>query len=640
MHSDSNLKASQTFTSISSQSWGQGLVLLFLFIALPLTLTSCGGGDTKDESKSSGKGLESSMKRAEDARDAAKEEGADELYPDEFEEAEGFIAEAKEKIEEGKEKTAKSRLSKARSRFATLIKKCESYNKAEEEFAEADEAVKKARALADQAQAGVNAKDEYSKATADYSKIYASYEEETDSGKIKSLARKLKYLENTFKSIATRAKDNKLIKEKAEQELKALAQLKKEAIEAEAEKYALRTFKDAEQLERGGTTDLKNGRFQQAYADLQRATTLFTDAIQQAKSEKKFQEQLASNNNGSNPQNNGNPNPQNPVNDNGSSDPDVAVNDNDTDTGPDLSGLTDEEIIIAENIGKLLPSLASKISNYDPSTGEVTLNYGEGKTLQKDVSKAHKNMDFRNTMIPKSSTPKPTPQGLQPPGNNQNEPTGDVSFMAHTGGAFVIPIPLKSDLTIQFTTQVLTMDGSGHMGPWLMVESKGKTRWYANFCTLQKFTNGSRKGTVKSTIKERNRPANNWFDKKNPIPMIVESLKDPDDEKKAIIKIFHAGEDEPSCATRIKSDTSGFIGWSWSRTKFMIMDLTIKGTIDKAKVVEILKKKGVDFGAAPKSRTKKNDKVASNTPKNSSSKRSGSSKKSSTGTTLADEFDY
>lgn len=611
------------------------LLALAAVVALgPVLLTSCSGGD-EDEEKKSVEGLDSYLEKAETARDEAKAAGAEELFAEDFEAALEYLVDAEQLVEDGEERKAKSKMRTARTKFSSLQKKSESLKKSVDAAKEALEAAKKAREEAVAVDAATNASREFER----NEKQLATYEEMISSSKdttrLVAAARNLSRLESSYRATIEIAKENKVVKEKAMAEQKALEEWKKKAEEAETEKYASSALLYARQLERSGSTDLKNGQFLNAYRDLQGAVKAYSDAIEQARNEKRHRESLASNNNGNNPDVNAPP-PVTP----GAADvstPDVDVPPDDGSGLP--AGLSDEEIILAENIGKLLPSLESGTSTYDPATGVVVLNYQDGtnQALARDAVTTSKNISYKNPFAPTKKNPIPGAP------DEPEESAGALSFAANTRGSFLIPIPLEADgLTFDYSIQIQTMDGVGHMGPIFLTDEKAATRWYANYCTLEKFERGNRKGKQPSSVSERNAPPNNWFDKKRPIHMVIQVAVPedaPEDRKDvAAIKIFHDDEPEPSCVAPVKATDYGFLGWFWFRTKFSIHDLVIRGKINKEFAIEILKKKGVDFGKAP---SRRSEKVATKpAPRTPARETPPASQPAGKGTSLADEFDY
>jgi hypothetical protein len=174
----------------------------------------------------------------------------------------------------------------------------------------------------------------------------------------------------------------------------------------------------------------------------------------------------------------------------------------------------------------------------------------------------------------------------------------EISFGANTKGFFLIPVPLKSEITIDYTVNLQTMDRDGSMGPVLFADSPNDC-WFIDWVTIRAFSPGRAVATQPSPIEERRQSANMWFDKVNMINMKVKVVADEEEEGKSRLFVYYNDESQPSNVSgAFPSDVSGFVGFRWYRTKVNIKNLRITGILDKGRALELLKRQGVKVGSA------------------------------------------
>lgn len=552
-------------------------------------VTSCGGGGDgkgQGESEDDGASIEDLRDEVEEARKAAAEAGADKFFAKNFEKAISKFEEGEELVDEGKERDAKYKYRFALREFEKLAKNSV---EVKEELEAAQEAAKEVGAKREEAlaaKANETARREFERAEELYATVNAALES-GEASKIRGAQAGFKRVIEAYDDAIRMSKEQAVVKLKAEGEKTAMAEVKKEAVEAGAEEYAKSDFLFAEQQERGADAELLAGNFDAAYRGYRSATQSYAAAITNAKVMKDLAQSSSSGGasvpapTGAEPEFPELPAPPPPDIGGGELEPGGSVDRLPGDLDP-------KDMVIQEHIAKLAPSLAGGPSSYDPVSGQVMLDYSSGEVLRKDISpKFQLRPDYISWKDPF------VPQTL--PGEEEQEALA-LSFEANTKGQFIVPVPLTGKITIDYRVELMVMDSVGAMGPLLLSDDTTKTCWWVDFATLHRFVDRRTPAKVLPRIPERRRSANYWFDKKQPISMRVEVVPVEGEEGKSRIQVYYnmAAESEPSTVSpSFDSDASGFVGFRWSRVKFKIRSFQITGTLDKDKAIELLKEQGV-----------------------------------------------
>ncbi|MBI4604651.1 MAG: hypothetical protein HY721_22035 [Planctomycetes bacterium] len=255
----------------------------------------------------------------------------------------------------------------------------------------------------------------------------------------------------------------------------------------------------------------------------------------------------------------------------------------------------EDEAFLREHYKKLTPS--GQIE-YDHGTGFVSIDYTEGKHVQKDVQIV--TLPRKEHLIFKPPD-QPTRGGgaLSPEDQKKMAP---FSFEGNTVGLIVFPVPFRYYVRVEWYTQIRTMDNNADFNVHVMFDPKKRAGYMTNWVKIGTSTKGAvpMRGTPPKFLK----PANEWFDKQKAIPMLVE-YRMPDPEKTEggplgsglLTNVYFNDDSETELDTRLttkfpsKTYQRGLVGFGWSRAKAAVMDLRLTGILDKEAAVEILRAK-------------------------------------------------
>ncbi len=572
--------SSQIFPSKGGGSSGRVRTALTLVIASVLCgalLTSCASESGDDSGSSASGSAEKAKVEAQAARKKAEEANAKEVFPEKFAKAVERLDDGDDLLDSGENSKAKQKYRYAKRGFDDVAKKAviviDKYDAAVKFKEEVDRVLQQAVAAGAQTTAATDFADTQTRYQAVWEGI-----ESLESAKIDGAKRNLTRIRDDFQELVTTARQNAVLKDKAINEREAMAKMKAAAKDNPGVKvHAAQDLVYAEQSEREADSDFEAGNYQRALSGYQLAGQNFTAAIERAENMKKL---LASTSN---------PNPNTPQPIPVGRDIRPAPTEPIPGTEDPFAGLelTAEDLAVAENIKLLLPSFGTK-SVYDAATQRVTLDYSSANLLRNDLSKNLKNnskyLSFKDPML----------MGSQGPGGSGGGDFQSFAFSGNTQGLFLIPVPLKGDIVFEYTVNLMTMDQQGSMGPVLLSDEMGRSAWQADFAILRRMVKGKRPASKPSMKREYRKSANYWFDKVAQVPMRVEARPDESKEGYHRIYIYYNGEAEPTnVGAAYKSETVGYIGWSWRRVKFVIRDLRITGTLDVSEAAKILRKKGL-----------------------------------------------
>ena len=566
--------------------------------ALPI---GCDGGGATKESK--GPKIEEKIEQASALQQEAEAAGADKVDPEAFEAAVKKLEAAQSLNAEGKEKPANSKVGGAIKDFKELLARAGESKKFEEEAAVSKKDADKTVAALKREKVDENAPEAFK----EIESLIAAADQNLKSG----VATKLFDAKRSYdrvKDMATQARkdarENKDYKAKSEEQRKLAAEAEGKAVQANAEKIALSEMTQGRRALRTGDEAAKEAKFRNAFDEFRRAEDSFNSALQQASSD------LASA---------GNPPPAGGVAIVDVPAPEesakkkrgkaAAAAPPDTEKPPELEEVppepgaisAEDEIFLVQNINKLINSGVDIV--YDQTSGELTVEYLFGDQLRVDVI-------YPLGPIPPKQVYWKDPQlriGSKDIKNEADKKALSHSFNANTSGMFLLPIPFRDHVTVEYRLEVGMMDSAGGMTCMTMASKDGKSYVGANFGTVEVWANGAKRGTTPPKEAAKRRSPNMWFlkDGRNMRIEYKPSDKPADAGKKSMVRILIEGQEdlEEVSASKPFPSRSGFVGFTWSRTKFNVRGLKISGKLDKQAAVQALKKKmGVKEGdgdAAP-----------------------------------------
>ena len=618
------------------------LLSLFFSVALvstPVYLSSCGGENATKASKkkpSSKRGSGSDDELA-DARKGAKSartkvrKSAPKLLASDWKKAEKLYASAQKAEDAGKESSAAKKYRSARKAFRSLRRKLAD---AKKERGEIDKILDKVKELEEKAR-GVSADKLAQDVFNDAAALLASAQNLMREGDANSLATAKDELDEAstlFAEAVDTASDAERDKAEALAEAKLAAEDKAKAKELGADQKAVNDWREGERLERTAKQHLADANFTGAIAAFQRASSQYQRAIstvemadraaeQQALSEKerkKYEEQLAQRRKeeaerqlqlAAQRKRDTSVSPSTPIVIGG------GVKDHHTVmAGTAMSKAAEEfnaerftqtlapedEEFLRAHYRKLSPQLF-----YDPETGVALLDYEDGAAMQKDL---HKQV---NTLRKKRFISFINPMTYDP---DDAESGRASSFQANTQGMFLIRVPFKYHVRVDFRMSIQTMDASGLFHTLVMFDPKKKNHYLTKWLAVGVSPRGRSPRWSSYPDPEFSRSANYWFDKTRDVPMIIKYSTPIEDTDGTETPEELAEFGEFSCTYDVGLDekkntyetdsafgTGGFVGFKWSRTKYTVKKLKIVGILDKEMAVQILKKKV----KAPKKKKKK-----------------------------------
>lgn len=523
---------------------------------------SCGGESETDKERTA---YDKSLKAAEDAKSELEQAGTDKLFTIEFRKCNSSLEKAKEKAEEENLKSASSAAKKAARGFKRLIKKAKDSEEAMKEVLALKEEATEARKEATKKKT----KEHAPRAFGDAEKHFKNCEKLAKDPKFLTRAKQIcKLCKETYEEAIELASENAKLRDRAEAAREAMLAIKKQAKEAGAEKKAAQDWLYANREERKGNAGLKELNFHESLSSFESAETAYGQAIEQIQiadniakqieeDQKRAEEQqklLEAEASGQDNQ-----------------DDQVEVDLEDDTSAADLD---DTDSFLEENI----ENLALGIEDFDPITGEITLDYTIGpETFKKDYKavslKSKKYIGFWDPMMNKEAV--------------ESEPEMHLSFRGSDEGFVTLPVPLKAPLTVEWTTYLQVMDITGNMGPVIFSQSGNKKYWWVDFLTFRRIVaKRSPKAYKKKVHKKFKRSPNYWFNKGRKVDMRLEVQPYEKKDGHWLLSIFYdVGEDlgeKPLNKMVIKPDMGhGYVGWRWRRVKFMLRKLRVTGLLDK-----------------------------------------------------------
>ena len=572
------------------------LVVSTIF-ALAIGGFSCGGGE---EEQKETEDLTSVFEDAEDAISDLKRADKDKLFAEVLGKARDNLEEAEDADSEGKTKSAKSKLKRIKRDVAKALKSLAAV-KAELKTVKksqrtADAAKKKAQA----AKADVNAPNEFKEATETYESAVSSAKS-TSSSKLKAAGKRFRLAAELYDDALTTAKENNALKANIASEKEQMLKVKAQAKEKDAEKIAAQDWLNASRQEREAERLLTEGSFQRAFESFKYAADAYATCISQAAFESSGADELSLTEADLEPEpgstdSSGGDAPVSDAAESESESPeaDVAAVE-ESDEPPDID---------FDDPDELLSNFSDKLANgevrYDPGTGRIAIRYTSGDQLRKDVffpggrKVSRKFLKFKDPIVEMQNVGTiESPDDIAEPTSNE-----DIPFVFHgnTKGNFLIPIPLKGNVSIDWGMQLEVMDVGGAMNVLIFADQKrGVRSMGTNFGTLfSRNSSGIPKNYTRAIPKFYRRTPNGWFNKvKMMTSMRLAAENHPKTPEKQMLKVYYdTGENEdPINAVTITRGKSGYVGFEWNRVKFSVRSLIIRGELVKEDAVKLLKEK-------------------------------------------------
>ncbi|MCZ6792853.1 MAG: hypothetical protein O7J95_04480 [Planctomycetota bacterium] len=599
----------------------------------PVTLTSCSGDKETSAKKKRGNGRGGTSSRrssrddddddrgvfdiADEAKgylEEAEEAGAATYFADAFKRATEKIEDGDELLRDGDSKGASRKYKLAARQLKGLVddarKVAETIKTAEGRKKTADEAKQKA----DEANAEENSPEYYRDAVAAYESATSSLSEKNESA-IRLATAQFTQARELFLQATLLAAENEANRDLALQEKGAMTTWKAKAKAQKADELALQVWQIGEQEERRGAADLKRGDFRAAITQFKSASrqylmafervgdeTKFKEAMDQA--EKARQEYLAKR--AQQPANfpGGLPNPV-PLEGGGETGGTTATPvpsrpvelgsgmqascfDDDEDFNfedyPNQLDYEDEEFL-QTNLHYLSPTAAM---TYDPVSGQVLLNYSNGRKVKKEAAwnAPKKHIEFEDRMM------RDVP-------DSELDDAQTFAFGGNTRGSILFPVPFRYRVRVDFRMMVGTMTSQGRWGVIVNYDEKSKRSYRSNFLAVGR---GSKMRGMPGDKFARH--PNYWHDKTSAVPWRVE-FRMPDLRKAskgplksarftATYEFQRDEEASNSLSSPAKSLRRGLgrglVGFHWVAVKFRIRELHICGIMDKEAAVAKLRK--------------------------------------------------
>jgi len=581
-------------------------------------LNGCGSGDSGGGG-AGGSSMKDRLDAAYKLLDEAEGLGAAQLNKSGFDFRATQLDDAAAFIDKGEMDNARTKITSAERGLRELIRQAEDF-KTKEKAAQ-EEKKKAEAAIAEAKKNGVD-KDcrELFQEAMDF--MTRGNDEIKDPLKIARASANYKRVVMRLIEAESAAKDARVWKEKAETQLKATKAMEGRAVEGGAEKTALVMMVQARQFIRDGQSEFDRGRYAEAHRYYQSAERTFAEALKNAMAMKEF----AKGNTPSLPET---PAPKPGGNELPLPEPVVpepagkeevepaidlgagkkATGDNTPAVvaveGSELS--PEDEEFLQRNISKFF----SKISpTYDAVTGEITLEYNFGEDFKKDLL-------YPTGVVPSDYLGFKDILGI---GKRQAKGQNAVGlvFTGNTRGFFLLPVPFKDTVTIEYFLEIMMMKTEGAMTAIFLSSPDGKNYYGANFATLEVWSQG-RPRRQPSPIAEYRKSANYWFSKVKiggvPMRITCEPFEGEKDKIKVAVYYDTDEHEQPANVAKLPG-RSGLVGFSWYMTKFNIRQLSITGKLDKKLAVKYLREKLGDTGSSSSSSSSKKEPVASKkTPK-------------------------
>ncbi len=547
-------------------------------------LSAC---DSSDSSSDSAKGpsVDKIIESAEGLMEEARKAGAEDYAASQFELAAKSLADAKDLVAEGKADKAKTKAKSAERNFKALVTQGDEVKKARTAALAAKKKAEKSIEDMKKRKWDVGA----ASVVEEIDKLMGQAQEDIDSGdasKLKAAPRRYERIPDLVKRAREETHQNAVAIEKADANKKAAMEAEGKAKEENADKHAPDDLTRAQQVMREADIAYNHSLFQEASDGYARAETAFQEAASRAREAKQLVQ--------------GTPAPPEPTPPGPGPKNDAPPPEEPTPTPTpeevkpgELSA--EDEIFLERNIAKFCGG-KDMAPVYDAATGELTVEYGFGDQIRKDVSFPRgineKHILYKDPMMIGQRMPKPGERVVS---------EGSFVFGANTLGFFLLPFPFKDKVSVEYYIEIGLFNPGAPIGPVLMSNESGKNYIFSNMATVEVWNDAKQVSGRGSPLKKFQGQASKWFIKVKTGMRTVYEVS-ADDPKKAKVSIYLNidDEEEPINVQTVPAMT-GLVGFSWGPVKFNVRDsLKITGKLDKEAAVRFLKKKlGLGGGPPP-----------------------------------------
>ena len=588
-------------------------VRLSLILCLGFSLEACSSKtDSKkkkvsDESSDSESGAGDIQAQVEVLLERAKKTGGGKALAEEIESAQSLIDSATALQDKGKNDLADKKFKSARTKLEAILADHAKVADAQKKVEADQKAAEAAKKQADAAKASTLAADTY-KSAVDAQKKGAELLAKASIATVNQAKAQFTQAKELFDEATRMSKENEGLKTRADNEMKILIAKKEEGKTKGVPEKAGSDWNLAEQGLRDAEDQMQRGDYASAFETIRQATGQFQAAFDAAKqnddiakadedrSQREKDALAADQVKAKSAQKPTDAEPEvvkvappkaGKAGDKGG----AKVPSGSIELPEDIDPLSDafkqeldaeDEEFLAENWQKL--SNSGQLE-YDPATAAVSIDYGEGISVQKDmipIEPLKKDfISFKPPVMPRQTQLTP----------EEKKKFAPYSFSGNTQGFIALPVPLRFYVRVEYYMQVLTMDQTCSFGVALMFDrSKGgyMTDWMKTGTTKQLGTKGVPPKFLKS--------ANDWFNKLNQIPMLVE-YRMTDAKTGRLRNVYNNDETATERDDKLTVDVPtiayqrGIVGFKWSRVKFQVVELKITGILDKQEAVDMLRTK-------------------------------------------------
>lgn len=599
----------------------------FLAIAaLGLLAASCGRG-SKPAAKRPAGGEDATVdifalqEEVQKLLDDAEKGGMAKLAASQLDRAKSQAEDGDQALEEGKEADARKKYVAARKSLKSFLADLEKRKAALEKIAPLRKDLEATKKKAEAAKADANAKDAYEAALQTYKQAVEELDKAATAADVERATVRLQQAKREIEAAVEAAQENARYRKLAERQKKEAETWKAKAQEKKADEAAPDAWLAAVQSEADAADWFERGDFRAA-ADYYKSTAqLFVAALQAvdreralakaeaeaAEREKAYLESLRAAEGGA-----------------GELDPSrVELEPSEAGSGAlklppaealppqpgppeaapatatielfenyDPSAYTQEldaedEAFLELNYRSLVDS---GLIQYDPASNAVRLEYAVGTDFKKDaiVLNPGTKVEYESALRIVDT------RKLSPEERKKQSP---FVFSGNTIGFIALPVPFRFYVRVEYTMQILVMDRTGTFTAIVMLDRARRDRGYAaQWLSVGVLRDGVPQ--VGGAPGKYAGPADLWFAKTRPVPMLVEyRMPDPkkggDPTKSGRLTVtYDAGAAEAiSTTVALKNYQAGLVAFQWSRTKFEVRDLLVTGILDKKGAVEILRRK-------------------------------------------------
>ncbi len=516
---------------------------LILTISLGLLTASCGGGGD-DSGSGNGSSVDpavladqvddlydNAMSLVEDAKKAQAEKYA----ASDFESAIRGLSKAKDYIDEGESKKAKRQIISSKRKLDVIIrniaKVAAEMKGIEEKIAIYNTKLAEAKAAGAEKYAAA----ELDGAARSFEKAMGYIEE----GKTNGAGKYIGYAINDLKRALGEVGRKDQHKKNADEEKALLAEKLQQAIEAGAEKKALRDLEYARDRERLGDQAYERGEFEMAARSFRDAKSGYIGAIETAQRITNAEALAADINH-----------------------PGVPDIGNGGDEVPGIDQIDIPDIGADGDVATDLPGLFAGSAEYNSAKGSLRLSWADGTELQQDMIRLLGDPSHVHF------------EGDEGVGQGQD---GSYVMAGNTSGYWIVNAAFEDGVRVRVKVlfQLLVNKPDFEI---LLMSNKGQNFYAVSYgATARVYEAGLSVGHMRSPLSAYSKNPKDWVQKREAYEFEFVYYKR--DENKGVLEAKINGE----TTLKLKTDRyrSGFPGFRWTDTKFIIEELEISGLVDE-----------------------------------------------------------